>query len=49
MMPSLLRPCSVDDGMINEYGAVGVMRIGREKLKYSENTCPTATLLSCMT
>jgi hypothetical protein len=27
----------------NECGAVGGMRIGREKSKYSEKTCPSAT------
>jgi hypothetical protein len=30
----------IDD---DDYGAVGGMRIGRE-LKYSEKTCPSATL-----
>jgi hypothetical protein len=31
----------IDD---DECGAVGGMRIGREKPKYSEKTCPSATL-----
>jgi hypothetical protein len=50
MMPSSLRPYSIYDVMITEYGAVGIIRIRREKLKYySENTCPSAILSSCMT
>jgi hypothetical protein len=31
----------IDD---HEYEAVGGMRIGRGKLKYSEKTCPSAAL-----
>jgi hypothetical protein len=49
MMPSLLRPCSIDDVMINEYITIGVIGIWRGKLKYKENTCPSATFSSCMT
>jgi hypothetical protein len=30
--------------MTDEYGAIGGMRIGRGKPKYSEKTCPSATL-----
>jgi hypothetical protein len=28
----------------DDYGAVGGMRIGKGKPKYSEKTCPSATL-----
>jgi hypothetical protein len=35
----LYQPRMIDD----DYGAVGGMRIGRGKPKYSEKTCPSAT------
>jgi hypothetical protein len=35
---------SGDDKVINEYGAVGGMRIGRGNPKCSEKTCPDPTL-----
>jgi hypothetical protein len=40
-MLSVSRLYSVDDRMINEYGALGGMSTGRGKMKYSEKTCPS--------
>jgi hypothetical protein len=42
---SVSRLYIVDDRMFNEYGAVG-MKVDRKKPKYSEKTCPSATLSS---
>jgi hypothetical protein len=35
---------SIVDKMVNKYETIGGIKIDRDKLKYSENSCLTATL-----
>jgi hypothetical protein len=39
-----MRPYSVDDRMINDYGTVGGMRIGKGNGSTQGKACPSATL-----